>query len=103
MDLFKKITIITALLLSSVTMAQIYEVGYITGKSNFIGDIGKTTFINPINDDWINGISLKWNRSPRHSYKMTIINTSISANDLNSKDPRRIERGYKLFKGTKEV
>ena len=25
---------------------------------------------------------------------MTIINTNLSANDLNSKDPRRIERGY---------
>jgi len=97
-DLLKKITIITAFLVSNVTIAQIYEIGYITGKSNFIGDVGETTFINPINneigDNWINGISLKWNRSPRHSYKMTIINTNLGANDLNSKDPRRIERGY---------
>ena len=40
------------------------------------------------------GAIIKWNRSPRHSYRITYFRSSLSANDLESKDPRRIERGY---------
>ena len=80
------------------THSQIYEIGYITGKSNFIGDVGETTFVNPIynkiGNDWINGISLKWNRSSRHSYRFTYMVTDLAARDIESNDPRRIERGY---------
>ena len=72
--------------------------GYIHGKSNFIGDVGDTKFINPfqknISSNNVSGFSLKWNRSPRHSIKLTFIKSNLVANDLNSKDPRRIERGY---------
>jgi hypothetical protein len=83
---------------SQTSLSQIYEVGFFLGKSNFIGDVGNTTFINPIyndvNPDWVNGISFKWNRSPRHSYRFSYIYGNLGANDLKSKDPRRIERGY---------
>ena len=78
--------------------SQIYEVGFFLGKSNFIGDVGNTKFINPIyndvNPDWVSGLSLKWNRSPRHSYRFSYISGDLVANDLKSKDPRRVERGY---------
>ena len=90
--------IIILLLTVQFSLAQIYEVGLFLGKSNFIGDVGETTFINPIYnevaDDWIKGISLKWNRSPRHSYRFSFISGKLAANDLVSKDPRRAERGY---------
>ena len=86
---------------------QIYEVGYINGKSNFIGDVGDTKFINPfqkdISDNNVSGFSLKWNRSPRHSIKLTFIKSKLIANDINSKDPRRIERGYSFSTPISEV
>ena len=40
-------------------LSQIYEVGYIHGKSNFIGDVGDTKFVNPfqknINNNNVSG------------------------------------------------
>ena len=75
-----------------MSFSQIYELGVSYGKSNFIGDVGNTRFINPI-DDAFGGI-FKWNRSPRHSYRLSYIRSKLSANDLESSDPRRIERGY---------
>ena len=74
---------------------QIYEVGVAVGGSNFIGDVGNTSFIAP--NELLNGIILKWNRSPRHSYRLSILSSNISADDSNSKDPRRLEREL-LFK-----
>jgi hypothetical protein len=107
LDFLKKITLIIFILKSGILTSQIYEVGYITGKSNFIGDVGETTFINPlynkIDRDWINGISFKWNRSPRHAYRLTFIKTNLAANDLNAKDPRRIERGYNFRTPLSEI
>lgn len=84
--------IIVIYFFTQISFSQIYELGVSYGKSNFIGDIGNTRFINPI-DDAFGGI-FKWNRSPRHSYRLSYIRSKLSANDLESSDPRRIERGY---------
>ena len=54
-----------------ITNAQIYEVGIFAGGSNFIGDVGATNYISP-NQVAIGGI-FKWNRSPRHSFRASII------------------------------
>ena len=70
---------------------QIYEVGIAVGGSNFIGDVGKTSFIAP--NELLNGFIFKWNRSPRHSYRLSFLSANLSANDLNSNDPRRLDRG----------
>ncbi len=84
--------IIVIFFFTQISFSQIYELGVSYGKSNFIGDVGNTRFINPI-DDAFGGI-FKWNRSPRHSYRLSYIRSKLSANDLESSDPRRIERGY---------
>ena len=86
------LTFIISVLITKTSFSQIYEVGFSYGKSNFIGDVGNTKFINPNND--LIGIVFKWNRSLRHSYRLSFLKTNLSANDLESKDPRRIERGY---------
>ena len=39
--------IIVFLLTTQVSFTQIYEVGLSLGGSNFIGDVGKTSFISP--------------------------------------------------------
>ena len=83
-----------------VSHSQIYEVGLTYGKTNFIGDIGNTQFINPSNDGV--GFLVRWNRSPRHSYRFSFIHSSLSGDDLKSKDSRRIERGYNFSSNISE-
>ena len=58
--------------------SQIYEVGGIFGGTNFIGDVGDTKFINP-NESAFGGI-VKWNRSPRHAYRISFISSNFKAN-----------------------
>jgi len=78
-------------------------VGVTFGSSNFIGDVGDTTFISPdeilnpegeINGLMTYGLLLKWNRSPRHSYRFSVLSSHLAGKDFDSKDPRRIERGF---------
>ncbi|MGJ5641815.1 DUF6089 family protein [Formosa sp. S-31] len=71
--------------------AQNYEIGVFLGGSNIIGDVGSTYYINP-NSPAFGGI-LKWNRSPRHSWRITGIITDLEADDLKSDDPKRKARG----------
>ena len=75
-----------------ISFSQIYEVGLFLGGSNLISDVGATNYISP-NQPAIGGI-FKWNRSPRHSWRISAIYTTLEAEDSKSDDPRRIERGY---------
>lgn len=81
--------------------AQIHEIGVFVGGSNYIGDVGKTTYISP--DDLAFGILYKWNKSPRHSYRFSYTQSTISANDANSDSPGRIQRGYEFKNNIKEI
>lgn len=79
------------LTLSSVK-AQTYEIGLIAGGVNYIGDVGATTFINP-NTLAFGGIA-RWNRSTRHSFRGTVMLTKLKADDIDSHESRRNQRGY---------
>jgi hypothetical protein len=81
--------------------SQIYEVGVFVGGSNFIGDVGATNYISP-NQAAIGGI-LKWNRSPRHSYRLSIIYTQLEAEDTKADDPRRQQRGLSFNNNLLEI
>ena len=81
--------------------AQIHEVGVFIGGSNYVGDVGLTTYIAP-NEPAL-GILYKWNKSPRHSYRFSYTQSKISANDLDSKEPGRNQRGYRFENSIKEV
>ena len=81
--------------------SQIYEVGVFVGGSNFIGDVGATNYISP-NQLAIGGI-VKWNRSPRHSFRASLIVSDLEGIDSTSDDPRRIERGYSFKTGIMEI
>ena len=72
--------------------SQIYEVGLFVGGSNFIGDVGATNYISP-NQIAFGGV-FKWNQSPRHSFRASLIYSNIEGHDSKSDDPRRIQRGY---------
>jgi hypothetical protein len=81
--------------------AQIYEVGIFAGGSNFIGDVGATNYISP-NQPAIGGI-FKWNRSPRHSLRASIIFSDIEGLDSKSDNPRRKQRDYSFSNGLLEI
>lgn len=74
--------------------SQIYEAGVFLGYSNFIGDVGSTNYI--VNKKPAGGLLLKWNRSPRHSFRASVLFTELEGNDKDSDDPRRIARNYKF-------
>lgn len=81
--------------------AQINEVGFFVGGSNYIGDVGLTNYIYP-NKPAI-GIIYKWNKSPRHSYRFSYTQTNLRGNDVVSKEASRYLRGYSFDNSVKEV
>ncbi len=86
---------------AQTAQSQIYEAGFFLGSSNFIGDVGSTKYIAPKNPAI--GAVLKWNRSPRHSFRLTGIFSQLVGSDSTSSDPRRLERNYKFENNIFEV
>ncbi|MEG0851100.1 MAG: DUF6089 family protein [Flavobacterium sp.] len=81
--------------------AQINEIGVFLGGSNFVGDVGSTTYINP--DKLAFGVLYKWNKSPRHSYRISYTQSTIAGNDLDSDETGRNRRGYRFENNVKEI
>ena len=81
--------------------AQIHEIGVFVGGSNYIGDVGATTYISP-NQPAL-GILYKWNKNPRLAYRFSLNSAYYKANDLDSDDPSRNQRGYRFKNSIKEV
>ena len=93
--------LILSILTLQLSYSQINELGVFLGGSNFIGDVGATDFISP-NQLAVGGI-YKWNRSKRHSYRASIIFSDLEGIDVNSDDPRRIQRGYEFSTKITEI
>ncbi len=49
------------------------------------------------------GAIVKWNRSPRHSFRASVIFSDLEGIDAKSDDPRRIERGYRFNTSILEI
>ncbi|MPT34754.1 MAG: hypothetical protein E2604_06635 [Flavobacterium sp.] len=81
--------------------AQINELGIFLGGSNYVGDVGPTSYIAP--KDFSFGILYKWNRSKRHSYRISYTQGKISASDADSKVSGRNDRGYSFENSVKEL
>lgn len=81
--------------------AQIHEVGIFVGGSNYIGDVGSTTYIAP--NQPAMGILYKYNKNPRLSYRFSLNGAYYQADDLDSKEPGRNQRGYQFKNSIKEV
>lgn len=91
------------LILSTTFLAhsQTYEIGGMIGGANYIGDVGKTNYINP-NSLAVGGI-FKWNRSPRHAFRGSIMVAKLKGDDSKSDESRRKQRGYSFENTVKEV
>lgn len=81
--------------------AQIHEIGVFGGGSNYVGDIGPTDFISP--NKLAIGLLYKWNKSPRHSWRFSYIQSEITSNDNQAKTNGRKQRGYRFDNSIKEV
>lgn len=97
----RRLLIISALLGSCVAQAQIHELGVTVGASNYIGDIGSTQYINPTDMGF--GFQYRWNKSPRHSWRINYTHLPISGNDADSDMPLRLERGLETKNNLNEV
>jgi hypothetical protein len=98
----KKILVLFfGLFFQNVMTAQINEIGVFLGGSNFVGDVGKTNYISPNEPAF--GIVYKWNKSPRHSYRFSYTQSTITANDLDSDVPGRNLRGYRFKNNITEL
>ena len=86
--------LIIMVLFSSTSYSQTYEIGIMAGGVNYIGDVGSTSYISP-NKFAFGGIA-KWNRSNRHSFRASLLYTSLSADDADADDSRRNQRGYEF-------
>ncbi|MFK5981708.1 MAG: DUF6089 family protein [Flavobacteriaceae bacterium] len=72
--------------------SQTYEIGGFLGGANFIGDVGKTSYIAPTT--LVVGALFKWNRTPRHAFRGSLNFAKIEGIDTDSHESRRKERGY---------
>ena len=82
------LVLFTPLLMQS----QTYEIGGFFGGANFIGDVGKTSYIAPSTP--VFGALFKWNRTSRHAFRGSLSFASIEGIDEKSHEARRKERGY---------
>ena len=81
--------------------AQTFEVGPFIGGANYIGDVGSTAWINP--NTLVAGGIAKWNRSDRHSIRLSLLYADISADDSKSNEVRRQQRGYTFSNHIAEI
>jgi hypothetical protein len=82
------------LFVTITSKAQIHEIGVFLGGSNFIGDIGPTKYIAPNKPAF--GLLYKWNKSPRHTWRFSYMQTRLSSYDSDSDMPSRNERNFRF-------
>ena len=72
--------------------AQFREVGLFLGGTNYIGEVGKTTFVNPSLKSPSTTLFYKSNFSPRFTFRVELGLSSIQGIDSISAEPLRKER-----------
>ena len=97
----KKIYLFVFILGLTKLTAQIHEVGVFLGGSNYIGDVGKTNYVDP--NQMAYGILYKWNKSPRHAWRISYTMSKIKGDDINSDVPGRYKRGYSFENNISEI
>ncbi|OOV29037.1 hypothetical protein BXU11_03660 [Flavobacterium sp. LM5] len=97
----KFVYLLLILFSGSISYSQIHEIGIFAGGSNYVGDIGPTTYIAP--NKMAYGILYKWNKSPRHAYRFSYTQSQLYSNDADSKENSRLQRGYSFKNNIKEL
>lgn len=83
------------------TNAQKHELGIFVGGSNYIGDIGSTQYINPSEPAF--GLLYKWNKSERHAWRFSYVQSSIVGKDIESDNVVKKQRDLSFKNNLKEI
>src|SRR5690606_34345299 len=75
----RHIILTLAVLTAGYSSAQIHEIGVTVGGTNYVGDVGKTNFIDPQDVGYVI-INLRY-RSPRHAWRVNYNLLKISCDD----------------------
>ena len=97
----KQFLLLAFICVTSISWAQINEIGVFVGGTNYVGDIGKTTYISP--NSFGAGLIYKYNLNPRIAFRGTLSNLAIEADDADATNPVRKNRGYKFKNSIKEL
>lgn len=97
----KQFLAIVVICFSSISWGQINEIGIFLGGSNYIGDVGKSNYINPNNV--AGGLIYKYNINPRIALRGALSILPISGDDAESSNPMRINRNFNFTNSIKEV
>jgi hypothetical protein len=99
--MLRQIIIIIFLTLSSFLSAQTHEVGFFVGGSNYIGDAGNETYINP--NQLGGGILYKRNINSRIALRASYTRLTLSADDAESNNIVRQNRAFSFSNTINEL
>lgn len=97
----KLVLLITFTCVTITSKAQINELGFFVGGSNYIGDIGSEYYLKPTN--FMGGIIYKWNMNPRIAIRGTFTYAQISSDDNNATNIARYDRDIAFKNSIKEL
>ena len=88
MKIIAKYLVLLIFLISFQLNSQRNEIGLLVGGSNYIGDVGPTTYIDPISyGTYSYGILYRNNFSDRFSVRTQISSSDIKSSDLMDNSP----------------
>lgn len=87
--------------LTAISTAQIHEVGFSFGGSNYVGDIGRNYYLYP--NKPAGGVFYKYNWNPRIALRATYSYLPISGNDADADTKFRRDRLYSFRNTIHEV
>ncbi len=79
---------------SSNCLSQINEIGFFVGGANYIGDVGRTNYIQPNNPG--GSIIYKYNLNPRIALRASFSSFSLLGDDADSENVIRQLRGFRF-------
>ena len=78
--------------ISSNCLSQINEIGFFIGGTNYVGDVGRTNYIQPNNPG--GSIIYKYNVNPRIALRGSFSHFSLKGDDADSENTIRQQRGF---------
>lgn len=97
----KKLRFLILLILPLFSFAQVNELGISLAGSNYIGDVGSTSFINP--NDLAYGLVYKWNVNSRIAFRADATYIKIKGDDASATNTARQARGFSFKNSVKEL